>query len=159
MLHAHKINTGKGIKSSMIIDSNVIIDTFDPSSPNYSASCKFMDHILGKNVLFAMPMHGWFEITCTLRRIQKEKGIVPPILAGRQQMAIEFIHIDDQFLHDYSAVDIPVIKAMDHLFLVVAKKNNLRLITWDEQMTKAGKECGVYVFSPQEWMQFSIKSQ
>ena len=152
MLNAHKINTGKGIKSSLIIDSNVIIDTFDPSSPNYSSSCKFMDYILGKNILFAMPMHGWFEIKCTLNRIQKEKGIVPPILAGRQQMAIEFLHIDDQFLQNYTDVDVPIIKAMDHIFLVVAKKNNLQLITWDEQIKRAAKECNVKVFNPQEWL-------
>jgi hypothetical protein len=74
-------------------------------------------------------------------------------------MAIEFIHIDDQFLQNYSDVDVPVIKAMDHLFLVVAKKNHLPLITWDEQMTKAGKECGVNVSNPQEWMLFMAKGQ
>lgn len=159
MLNAHKVYSGKGIKSSMVIDSNVIIDTFDPSSPNHRASYEFMDHILGKNILFVMPMHGWFEINCTLNRIKKEKGIVPPILAGRQQMAIEFIHIDDQFLQNYRAVDVPVIRAMDHLFLVVAKKNHLPLITWDKQMSQAGNECGVDVSNPQEWMQNMAKSQ
>ena len=88
-----------------------------------------------------------------------EKGIVPPIIAGQQQMAIEFIHIDDQFLMNYSGVDVPIIKAMDHLFLVVAKKNNLPLITWDVQMTKAGKNCGVEIFTPHEWIQYKTKSQ
>lgn len=111
-----------------------------------------MDYILGKNILFAMPMHGWFEIKCTLNRIQKEKGIVPPILAGQQQMAIEFLHIDDQFLQNYTDVDVPIIKAMDHIFWVVAKKNNLQLITWDEQIKRATKECNVKVFNPQEWL-------
>ncbi|MDD5712261.1 MAG: PIN domain-containing protein [Smithellaceae bacterium] len=159
MLNAHQIHKGRGIKSSIIIDSNVIIDTFDPSSPNHSASCEFMDHILSRNILFAMPMHGLFEINCTLNRIKKEKGIVPPILAGRQQMAIEIIHIDDQFLDNYCNVDVPVIRAMDHLFLVVAKKNYLPLITWDKRMTLAGNECGVNVFNPAEWMEQARDSQ
>jgi predicted nucleic acid-binding protein len=136
----------------MVIDSNVIIDTFDPSSPNYSASYKFMGHILDNCVLFAMPMHGWFEINCTLNRIKKEKGVVPPILSGRQQMPIEFIHIDAQFMENYSNVDVPVIKTMDHLFLVVAKKNRLPLITWDGKLTTAGKECDVDVSNPTEWI-------
>jgi predicted nucleic acid-binding protein len=159
MLNAYKVHVGKGIKSSMVIDSNVFIDTFDLSSPNHSASHKFMDHILGKNILFAMPMHGWFEINCTLNRIKKEKGIVPPILAGRQHTAIEFIHIDDQFLENYSSVDVPVIKAMDHIFLVVAKKNHLTLITWDKQMTQAANECGVDVYNPTEWLKQIENSQ
>ena len=159
VLNAQKMYVGKGIKSSIIIDSNVIIDTFDPSSQNHSASYKFMDYILGRNILFAMPMHGWFEINCTLNRIKKEKDIVPPILAGRQQMAIEFIHIDDQFLQNYSSVDVPAIRAMDHLFLVVAKKNHLPLITWDKQMACAGKQCGLDVYDPTEWMQQMTNSQ
>lgn len=159
MLKANKIYTGKGIKSSIVIDSNVFIDAFDPSSPNHSGSIQFLEYILDNNVLFAMPMHGWFEINCTLNRIKNEKGIEPPIIAGRQQAAIEFIHIDDQFLQNYSDVDVPVIKAMDHLFLVVAKKNYLQLVTWDKQMTRAGRECGVDVLNPAEWMQSITGSQ
>jgi hypothetical protein len=118
-----------------------------------------MDYIISRQILFAMPMHGWFEINCTINRIKKEKDIVPPIIAGQQQVAIEFIHIDDQFLSNYSDVDVPTIKAMDHLFLVVAKKNTLPLITWDAQMIKAGKNCGVEIFTPHEWMQDKTKSQ
>ena len=153
MLKGHKIYEGKGIKSSIVIDSNVIIDTFDPKSPNYKASFSFMEYILKNEVLFAMPMHGWFEINCTLNRIRKQNGLEPPIIAGKQSMMIEFLHIDSQFVENYTSVDIPVIRAMDHLFLVVAKKNNLPLVTWDGQMTTAGKECGTQVFNPEEWMQ------
>ena len=147
------MHKGKGIKSSIVIDSNVIIDTFDPNSCNYDASYSFMDHIVAEKILFAMPMHGWFEIFCTLNRIEKEKGTLPPIFGGQQQMAIEFIHIDDQFLKNYSKVAVPIIKAMDHIFLVVAKKNSLPLITWDVQMAKAGEKCGVKMFTPEDWMQ------
>ena len=154
MLNALKVCSGKGIKSSIIIDSNVIIDTFDSSSPNYKDSYNFMEHVISKKILFAMPMHGWFEINCTLNRKKKEKGIgALPVFAGHMQTPIEFIHIDDKFLENYIDVEVPVLKAMDHIFLVVAKKNNLPLITWDKQMIKAGKECGVNIFTPIDWMQ------
>ena len=153
MLRKHKIYEGKGIQSSIVIDSNVIIDTFDQQSPNFKASMSFMEYIVGSNILFAMPMHGWFEITCTLNRLRKQGAISLPTIAGSQSMPIEFIHIDAQFLENYSSVDVPVIKAMDHLFLVVAKKNNLPLVTWDRQMITAGKKCGVQIANPAEWMQ------
>jgi predicted nucleic acid-binding protein len=154
MLKNQKIHEGKGIKSSIVIDSNVIIDTFDPQSPNYEASMSFMNHIIGNRILFAMPMHGWFEINCTLNRMRKEGLVLPPIISGAQQMMVEFIHIDAQFLENYASVeDIPVIKAMDHLFLVVAKKNKLPLITWDRQVIAAGEECGVDAVNPADWMQ------
>ena len=74
-------------------------------------------------------------------------------------MVVEFIHIDAQFLEEYGSVDVPVIKAMDHLFLVVAKKNNLPLVTWDKQMIAAGAECGVNVSNPTDWMQQKQRGQ
>jgi len=154
MLNALKVCSGKGIKSSIIIDSNVIIDTFDSSSPNYKDSYNFMEHVISKKILFAMPMHGWFEINCTLNRKKKEGLITAlPVFAGRMEMPIEFIHIDDKFLENYIEVEVPLLKGMDHIFLVVAKKNNLSLITWDNQMITAGKACGVNIFTPVEWMQ------
>jgi hypothetical protein len=153
MLANHKISEGKGIQSTIVIDSNVIIDTFDPRSPHYAASYSFMEYIIANGILFAMPMHGWFEFNCTLKRMEKEGRARPPIIAGSQEMKIEFIHIDAQFLENYADVDVPVIKAMDHLSLVVAKKNRLPLVTWDKQMLDAGVKCGVQVYKPTEWMQ------
>lgn len=123
MLSAHKLSEGKGILSSMIIDSNVIIDTFDPLSPNHKDSYKFMEYVISNKLLFAMPMHGWFEIKCVLNRKKKESGISAlPVFAGQQQMPIEFINIDGEFLENYMHVEVPVIKAMDQIFLVIAKK-------------------------------------
>lgn len=153
MLKNLKIHEGKGIKSSIVVDSNVIIDTFDPKSPSYEGSLSFMNHIIRNRVFFAMPMHGWFEINCTLNRMQKEGRVLPPIVSGREEMMVKFIHIDAQFLEKYASVDIPIIKAMDHLFLVVAKKNKLPLITWDKQMIAAGVKCGVDVANPTDWLQ------
>ena len=153
MLKKHKIHEGQGIKSTIVIDSNVIIDTFDRNSPHHGPSMDFMEYIVGHNILFAMPMHGWFELNCTLNRLRKQGTISLPTIAGSQAMPIEFIHIDAKFLENYGEVEVPVIKAMDHLFLVVAKKNNLPLVTWDIQMTTAAKECGVHVSNPIEWLQ------
>ncbi len=152
MLNSKKISNGKGIKSSIVIDSNVIIDMFDQDSPNYGDALDFMDYIIGNNILFAMPMHGWFEITCALNRIKKNKGFVPPIFSGCQSVPIEYIHIDDEFLSNYSSIEVPTIKTMDHLFLVVAKKNKLALVTWDKKMTKIGLQCSVDILNPREWL-------
>jgi predicted nucleic acid-binding protein len=147
-----KIMSGKGIKSQLIIDSNVIIDTFDSKSDNYEPSLKFMNIIATERMHFLMPAHGWFEITCNLKKISQNRGIIPPFFNGSQSMLIEFIHIDDDFILTYSDVDIPFIKAKDHIFLVVAKKNNIPLITWDQQMTTIGKSSGIRMISPTEWM-------
>ena len=49
-------------------------------------------------------------------------------------------------------IDIPYIKAGDHIFVVVAKINDCPLITSDEKMITISKECGVRVFNPAEFM-------
>jgi predicted nucleic acid-binding protein len=135
-----------------MIDSNVIIDTFDPKSDNYDASLKFMNKIVGKGILFLMPTHGWFEIKCNLAKIEKASRIKPPFFNGQQAMLIEFLHIDDNFINKYSKVELPFIKSKDHIFLVVAKLNSLPFITWDIQMTKIGREVNIDIYNPLEWM-------
>jgi len=82
MISGNQISRAKGIRSSIMIDSNVIIDTFDPKSDNYDASLKFMNKIVGKGILFLMPTHGWFEIKCNLAKIEKARRIKPPFFNG-----------------------------------------------------------------------------
>ncbi len=65
---------------------------------------------------------------------------------------IQLIHLDEQFIKKYSMVDIPYIKAGDHIFVVVAKINDCPLITSDAKMITISKECGVRVFEPVEFM-------
>ena len=149
MLRGHKIHTGRGIsiKSSIVVDSNVIIDTFDPSSPNYTESHSFMDHIISNRVLFAMPMHG-FEISSTINRLKKEYCHLFCWVDRRWRLNSYTLMMSFCYL----SVDVPMIKAMDHLYLVVAKKNGPELVTWDNQMIKAGISYGVKVLTPAGWM-------
>jgi uncharacterized protein YacL len=50
-------------------------------------------------------------------------------------------------------VDIPHIKAGDHIFVAVAKVDSIPLITNDGKMNEVAKQCGVQVFSPKEFSQ------
>jgi len=52
----------------------------------------------------------------------------------------------------YVNVDLPYIKAGDHLFIVVAKVNDYPLITWDKVMYNKAKETGVKVYTPREYL-------
>lgn len=158
MISGVQLSRAKGIRSSMMIDSNVIVDTFDQRSDNYKASLTFMNKIVQNRILFLMPMHGWFEIKCNIAKIEKACGIIPPFFNGQQEMLIEFVHIDDNFINKYSEVELPFIKSKDHIFLVVGKLNSLPLITWDIQMTKIGKEANIDIHSPVKWMELNVHS-
>jgi hypothetical protein len=81
-----------------MIDANVIVDTFDPISPNYDPSLEMMRRIVQMRKLFVMPMHGWFEIQCNINKIKRKRGVLPQFLDGEMGLPIEFLHIDAKFL-------------------------------------------------------------
>jgi predicted nucleic acid-binding protein len=68
---------------------------------------------------------------------------------------IELIHIDRDFIHRYRMVDVPYIKAGDHIFLAVAKVDGIPLITSDAKLIAAAKKCGVKVFHVKELVESS----
>ncbi len=140
------------IEMKLIVDSCVFIDAFDPQSPNHLAAVQLLEKLRARDLLITMPAHGWFEVQCTFQRLSLKQEFVGPFLAGRMDYPIELIHIDEKFIKKYSMVDIPYIKAGDHIFVVVAKINDCPLITSDEKMITISKKCGVRVFEPVEFM-------
>lgn len=132
------------------MDSCVFIDAFDPCSPNHSDSLALLETLATRGVLVTMPAHGWFEVQCTLQRLRNEGKFVGPKIDEKQQCPLKLIHIDEKFIAKYAMADIPYIKAGDHIFLAVAKVNNVSLITSDGNMIKIAKAAGVSVFTPAE---------
>ena len=136
----------------LIVDSCVFIDSFDPQSSNHVESVRLLEELLHRGIPITMPAHGWFEVQCTLQRFIKEKRFVPPTIGGRQHFPIRLIHIDQSFIEKYKMVDIPYIKAGDHIFIAVAKLNDCPLVTNDATMAAVSKQCSVRVFTPTEFI-------
>jgi len=109
-----------------------------------------LEVLAARGVVVTMPSHGWFEVQCTLQRLRNEGKYVAPEIDGHQQYPLKLIHIDEKFISKYAMADIPYIKAGDHIFLAVAKVNNISLITSDGNMIKVAKAAGVSVFTPAE---------
>jgi predicted nucleic acid-binding protein len=135
----------------LLVDTCVFIDSFDPQSPNYADSLSLLKELHAKGIILTMPAHGWFEVQCSLQRLVKDKRFSGPEIAGQRQYPIRLLHIDKDFIEKYAFVDIPYIKAGDHIFVVVAKKEGCPLITSDERMTTVAKQSGVAVYSPKEF--------
>jgi predicted nucleic acid-binding protein len=141
------------MNSKILVDSCVFINSFQSDSIYREASIAFLDLLLSKNQLITMPAHGWFEVWCTLRRLSEvDRKYTPPIFQGAMKYPVELIHIDAQFITKYGNLDIPYTKAGDHIFIAVAFANGYPLITWDNGMIKAGKEIGINVYTPDEYV-------
>ena len=137
---------------NLVVDSCVFIDTFDPRSHNHEFAVQLLTELRRRELLITMPAHAWFEVQCALRKLTAEKGFLGPVFDGRMDYPIKLIHIDQQFIERYAMVDVPRLKASDHIFVAFAIRNGHTLITSDEQMLDVSKKCGVRAFKPTEFL-------
>ena len=113
----------------------------------------FLEHLNHSGTTMSMPAHGWFEVHCSLRRIERiDKTFSGVPVGGNWSFPIELIHIDDKFIAKYGNVDIPYTKAGDHIYLVFALTNGYPLVTTDNGMSAVAKQLGVAVYSPAEFV-------
>ena len=138
--------------TKLIVDSCVLIDSFQQHSPNRADSVSFINRLVQQGQLITMPAHGWFEVWCNLNRLSDvDRTYLHPIFQGKMELPIELIHIDKPFILKYGNVHLPYTKAADHIFIVVCFVNKYPLVTWDEKMTQVGKDVGVQVYNPNEY--------
>jgi predicted nucleic acid-binding protein len=146
--------------NKILVDSCVFINAFKDDSIHREECLGLLEYISQAGQSITMPAHGWFEVWCSLKRIEhidkKFKGIS---IDGRWNYPIELIHIDDEFIRKYGNVQIPYIKAGDHIFIVVAYVNHYPLVTTDKKMKKIAKELGISVFSPAEYLDLKDAAQ
>ena len=131
----------------LLLDASVFIDTFDPASENHRSSVDLLQNLRRRAQLVSMPAHGWFEVQCTLRRLRSEGRFVGPIFDGRMEYELRLIHLDEPFIQKYAPIEIPHLKAGDHIYVVVAKANDATLVTNDKKMRAVAIEVGVHALS------------
>lgn len=139
--------------NKLLVDSCVFINAFKDDSIHREQCLTFLESLSQARQPITMPAHGWFEVWCSLKRIEhidkKFKGVS---IDGRWSFPIELIPIDDEFIGKYGNLEIPYIKAGDHIFIVVAYVNRYPLVTTDERMKNVAKGLGISVFSPAEYV-------
>jgi len=138
---------------SLLVDSCVFINALKEDSVHREDCLSFLDTLSRAGTPITMPAHGWFEVWCSLKRIetidQQFKGVS---INGKWNFPLELLHIDDKFIHKYGNIEIPHIKAGDHIYVVVAHVDGRPLITTDNGMAKVAKQLGVSVYSPKEYV-------
>jgi predicted nucleic acid-binding protein len=143
----------------ILVDTCVFIDAFDENSQNYDISYRFLDWTVENEIIITMPAHAWFEIWCTLRRLERiDKTFKGRPIKGKRAYPIELIHINQVFIEKYGNVDIRYIKSGDHIFIAVAKVDGYPIITTDSKMRDVAREEGIQVFNPEGYMNLIMKS-
>jgi predicted nucleic acid-binding protein len=139
--------------SKIIVDSCVYINAMKEDSIHREQCLGFLSHLAESGKHMTMPAHGWFEVWCNLKRIEKiDKSFKGTSINNLWDIPLELIHIDDKFIGKYGNVEIPYAKAGDHIYLVVAHINNYVLVTTDDGMTKIAKQLNIRVYAPNEYV-------
>lgn len=138
---------------NLLVDSCVFINAFKNDSEYRDDSRKFLDFVLKSGQIITMPAHGWFEVWCNLKRIERiDKQFSSTTFDGFRHYPIRLIHIDAHFISKYGNVDIPYARAGDHIYLVVAHVDLYQLITWDKPMVKIARELNIDVENPTDYL-------
>jgi predicted nucleic acid-binding protein len=137
----------------IIVDSCIFINAMKEDSEYRDQCIRFLEYLSKNGKEITMPAHGWFEVWCNLKRIKKiDKKFKGVSINGKWNFPIKLIHIDHKFIEKYGNIEIPYIKAADHIFLVVAFVNKYPLVTTDGPMACKAKEIGVKVYTPEEFI-------
>src|SRR5690606_24280614 len=137
----------------ILVDSCVFINAMKEDSVHRDQCVTFLECLERSGTPMTMPAHGWFEVWCNVKRVEKiDKTFKGVSINGQWAFPIELIHIDDKFIGKYGNVQIPYAKAGDHIYLVVAHVNQFPLVTTDNGMAKIAKEIGISVYSPAEFV-------
>lgn len=137
----------------IIVDSCVFINAMKEDSEFREQCLSFLEYFSKQGKEITMPAHGWFEVWCNLKRIEKiDKKFKGVGINGNWTFPIKLIHIDAEFINKYGNIELPYIKAADHIFVVVAYVNGYPLVTTDGPMANKAREIGVKVYSPKEFM-------
>jgi predicted nucleic acid-binding protein len=140
------------MKPRVLLDSCVFVDAFDKRSANHQSALTLLQKLYEADIVILMPSHAWFEVECALKKLTEDGRYCAPVFDGKREYPVELIHIDRDFLKNYSMTPVPYIKAGDHIFIAVALKNNYILISSDTKVHNVGKKCGVVVASPEQYI-------
>jgi predicted nucleic acid-binding protein len=129
----------------LIVDASVVVDAFDTTSVHSSAADSFLQTAHDRGFSLVMPMHGFFEIKCAMHRIVHidKRKIAPRYQAFHSALRMIAQPIDHKFIEDYAHVDVPYARAGDTIYLVMAKRLGLPLVTRDGAMLKNAKAAGI----------------
>lgn len=137
----------------VLVDSCVFINALKDDSDHRDQCLAFLNALSQSKQPMTMPAHGWFEVWSNLKRIEHiDKQFKGVSINGEWTFPIELIHIDDSFIKKYGNIEIPYIKAGDHIYLVVAHVNKYPLVTTDNGMAKVAKKIGISVFTPSDFV-------
>jgi len=137
----------------IIVDTSVLVDIFLETAARHPEAKKLGSFLVAKKVDIKLPMHGMFELACSLKN-KKATGSykLQSGITKDSPLRITRIPIDEKFFEEYFDINLPYLKAGDFIFIAMAKKDAAILITEDNKMFDRAKEAGIEVYKIKEFI-------
>lgn len=139
------------IMNSIIIDASVLTDMCLMDRERHTNAVALVKHIQENNIQLTIPMHAILEVKSSIgqERSKPGSGIIDP---GFYLKINEIIPIDNNFINEYMDLSLPHIKAGDLIYILIAKKKNIPLITEDDKQLRVANKSGVAAYKINEFL-------
>ena len=137
--------------NSLVLDTSVLVDIFNQDSGRHPSALKLANHIVNNNYRVTLPYHALFELGSSMKREIASLNLNKHITEKRP-LLVNMVPIDDSFLQKYMDTSVPYLKAGDLLFVLIAKKEGLKLITEDVAQYEVARAANVEVYKIQDYL-------
>ena len=144
----------------LVIDTCVLLDILDEARTRHASAAKLRDYVRSGGVTVRAPMHALFEISAQLKNPDYRRTLkMTKALTDISPLRLDFVPIDEAFFENYYTSELPYLKGGDLIFLALAHKEKLPLITEDGALRKKSASIGIQVYSIDEFLAAIAGSQ
>ncbi len=143
-----------------VVDTSVLIDMFDPSSPRHEKAKILGDFLINNRLKAYVPWTAMFELNSVFIRLRKTtpEHQLSDYFGEERPVILERIPIDAEFFKKYFVADLPYTKAADKLFLSIAHVDARPLITEDKKLRKAARAINILAYTIEEYL-YCVKDE
>lgn len=135
---------------NILVDSNILVDLFLPSSPRHSLALKLHRYIKKYNLVVTVPVTALFELAATMKRLRGQNG--RDSIPKKVDFNLHPVDITQHFLATHYDDNLPYLPVGDFIFLCIASKEKVPFITEDVKLYKAARKTDLKVYTLQEYL-------
>ena len=137
----------------VVVDTSVLVDMFLTNRPRHKTAEPLIDLIRSGSLEILAPFHSLFELTAAIKNEKQSAPITVNSAVTRDAtLAIRYVPIDAAFFDRYFTLDVPYLKAGDLLFLLLAKGEQVPLVTEDRTLRERAQEAGAEAFAVEAFL-------
>lgn len=143
------------LQRCVLVDTCVLVDLMLTTRSRHGTVRSLYQYLSTSGLTILVPAHALFEAKSALmnEKITHDNMLsFNSDLTWRQPLLIRFIAIDGTFLDLYLGEQLPYLKGGDMIFLAIANRHRVPLITADNAILQKGRELGITVYTPAEYL-------